>query len=115
MNVIFCSIRRNEATDLHPNEPDSAPPITGPIHGPTYFEVRKDCIMHNQVFQLTIAPSVNSPKKPARSSRLDISPTTPAPTDIQQRNDVTNGKILPIAMVLADPAACRHRRTINNQ
>ena len=37
--------------DLQPNEPVSAPPITGPIDGPTYFKIRKDYIgKHFQVF-----------------------------------------------------------------
>ena len=76
--------------DLQPKEPDSAPPITGPIHGPTYFNIRKDWISKHQfqVFQPTKGPSMKNPKKPPRSARLDISPTTPAPTDIEKRNSV---------------------------
>ena len=37
-NKISCSVyQRSEGADLHPNEPVSAPPTTGPIDGPTYF------------------------------------------------------------------------------
>ena len=56
------SLLKNEMADLQPNEPVSAPPITGPIDGPTYFKIRKDCIgKHFQVFQLTKGPSMKSP------------------------------------------------------
>ena len=49
--------------DLQPNEPDSAPPITGAIDGPTYFLIRKDYISkyQYQAFQLTKGPSMKSP------------------------------------------------------
>lgn len=47
----------------------------------------------------TIGPRLNRPKKPPRSNGSAISPITPAPR----------------AIVLADPAACRHRNNTNNQ
>ncbi len=47
----------------------------------------------------TIGPSTKKPKNPPRSSGVEISEITPAP----------------IAIVLAEPAACRHRRTMSNQ
>ena len=41
---MFGIYQRNKVVDLQPNEPDSAPPITGAIAGPTYIKIRKDCI-----------------------------------------------------------------------
>ena len=44
--------KRNEVIDLQPNEPDSAPPITGAIDGPTYFKIRNECISKHIYFKL---------------------------------------------------------------